>query len=102
MGLELSSVANHILFWSIVISAHQYHKRVPQQGFPPDQAHSELVIFQKGTEGTTALVLKELPLFHYQCGHIVLLLDMKLQHYPCNFLVQNVAVDSVVKVRELS
>jgi hypothetical protein len=93
MGLELGPVANQILFWSIVVSAHQYHKRVPQQGFPPDQTHSELVIFQKGTEGTIALVVKELPLFHYQCGRIVLLIDTKLQH---------VAVDSAVKDRELS
>jgi len=68
----------------LVISAHQYHKRVSQHGSLPDQAHLELVIFQKGTEGTIVLVVKELPLFHYWYGHIVLLIEMN-QHYPCKF-----------------
>ena len=86
----------------LVISACQYHKHVSQQGFPPDQAHFQLVIFQKGTEGTSTLVVKKLPFFHYQYGHIVLLIVMKLQHYPCKFLLQNVAVDSAMKDRELS
>lgn len=93
---------SHTYIAYLVISACQYHKCVSQQGFPPDQAHFELVIFQKGTEGTIAPVVKELPLFHYQNGHTVLLIDMKLQHYPCKFLLQNVAVDSAMKDRELS
>jgi hypothetical protein len=54
---------SHTYFAYLVISAHQYHKCVSQQGFPPNQAHFELVIFQKGSEGTIALVVKELPLF---------------------------------------
>jgi len=82
-----------------VTSAQQYLKRVSQQGFPPDKAHFDLVIFQKGS---IALVVKELSLLHYQYGHIVLLTDMKLQHSPCKFLLQNVAVDSATKDRELS
>jgi len=86
----------------LVTSAQQYLKCVSQQGFPPDKAHFESVIFQKRIEGTIALVVKELSILHYQYGHIVMPIDMRLQHYPCKFLLLNVAVDSATKDRELS
>jgi hypothetical protein len=64
----------HTYIAYLVTSAHQYHKRLSQQGYPPDPAHFELVIFQEGTEGTIALAVRQVPLFHDQYGHTVLLI----------------------------